>query len=126
MRSNHAFAYGLVMDHRSPSGYIARGRARRLGDSHLCLNLVIFAQSWNVLRTSTNSDADIQMLRDSLQAQQIVLASGKQAVALGGDVNDAVIITGNGNLVCLFKGADAEAVRKFMRAINSRPDLFCM
>jgi hypothetical protein len=70
------------------------------------------------IAASTNSDTDIQMLRNALQGGQIVLASSERAVALGGDANDAVIITGDGNRVYIFKGIDAEAVRKLIQQLT--------
>lgn len=64
-----------------------------------------------------HSDADIQALRLALQAGQVTLATGERAVAVGGDVNDTVFVTGDGNVVRIFKGPDAEAVRKIIQQI---------
>lgn len=58
------------------------------------------------------TDADIAALRRALQTGQIALATGERAVAAGGDVTDAVIVTGYGNVVHVYKGVDAETIRR--------------
>jgi Effector-associated domain 10 len=66
---------------------------------------------------STHSDADIQVLRQALQAGDITVASAERAVAVGGDVNDSVIVTGS--VVHIFKGPDAETIRQVFQHIAS-------
>ena len=65
----------------------------------------------------THSDADIQVLRQALQEGQLALATGERAVALGGDVNDSVIVTGEGNVVHIFKSPDAEIIRRVFQQV---------
>jgi hypothetical protein len=52
-----------------------------------------------------------ELLRHTLQSNQCSIAIGQRAVALGGDANDAIIITGDGNIVPVFKGLDNEIVQ---------------
>jgi hypothetical protein len=83
----------------------------------------------------THSDTDIQVLRQALQQGQLALATGERAVALGGDVNDTIIVTGDGNVVHIFKGPGAETIHQLFqqiwhllghgpcsRTLNSRPE----
>ena len=69
------------------------------------------------LATKTYTDADIEIFRQSLEFGQIVLATGERAIAVGGDVTDTVFITGDGNLVYIFRGADAEVVRQIVQDV---------
>ncbi|WP_414571621.1 ATP-binding protein [Nostoc sp. CCY 9925] len=69
------------------------------------------------LATKTYTDADIEIFRQSLESGQIVLAPGERAIAVGGDVTDTVFITGDGNLVYIFRGADAEVVRQIVQDV---------
>jgi Effector-associated domain 10 len=66
---------------------------------------------------STHADADIQVLRQAFQEGQLTLATDERAVALGGDVNDTVIVTGDCNIVRIFKGPDAETIRQLFQQI---------
>ncbi|MBD2771310.1 hypothetical protein [Iningainema tapete] len=68
-----------------------------------------------VAKTYTN--ADLEILCQAIEAGQIILVTGERAIAVGGDVTDAVFITGDGNLVYIFKGADAEVVRQIVQDI---------
>ena len=65
----------------------------------------------------THSDADIQGLRQALQEGDLALATGERAVAVGGDVNDSVIVTGDGNVVRILKGSDAETIRQLFQQV---------
>jgi hypothetical protein len=65
----------------------------------------------------THSDADIQVLRQALQEGQLALATGERAVAVGGDMNDSVIVTGEGNVVHIFKSPDAEIIRRVFQQV---------
>lgn len=60
----------------------------------------------------TYTDADVAVLRRALQTGRITLATGERAVAAGGDITDAVIITGDGNVVHVYRGADAGTIRR--------------
>lgn len=67
------------------------------------------------LADGTASETDRQTLREHIAAGHLNLATGPRAVALGGSVTDAVIVTGDGNIV--FRGGDATALRQAFRAL---------
>lgn len=69
------------------------------------------------LAADTYTNTDLGALRGALQTGQITMAIGERAVAVGGDVTDTVLITGDGNVVHVFKGPDAEAVRKIVQQV---------
>jgi hypothetical protein len=69
------------------------------------------------LAAGTHSNADVQTLHLALQAGQVVLATRERAVAVGGDVTDAVVTTGDGNVLHIFKGPDAETIRKIVQQV---------
>jgi hypothetical protein len=60
------------------------------------------------------STGDLQLLRQALERGEITAATGEQAVAIGGDARDLVIITGTGNVVNLFKDVDARTLREVL------------
>jgi hypothetical protein len=55
---------------------------------------------------------DLQLLRQALSTGEITAATDKGAVAIGGDASDLAVITGNGNVVNLFKDVDASILRE--------------
>ncbi len=61
------------------------------------------------LLSGTATAADLSAIRS-------VLVTGERAVALGGNASDAIITSGDGNILFSFKGADAAAM---LAAINS-------
>ncbi|MCX7683506.1 MAG: ATP-binding protein [Anaerolineae bacterium] len=68
---------------------------------------------------------DLEALRCAITSGQIVLATGERAVALGGSAHDAIIVTGDNNIVQVFKGPDADAIRQiFQQFLNEAEDLF--
>ncbi|TVP63444.1 MAG: ATP-binding protein [Nodularia sp. (in: Bacteria)] len=69
------------------------------------------------LAANTCTGADIEIFRQALESRQIVQATGEEAIAVGGDVTDAVFITGDGNLVYIFREADAEVVRQIVQDV---------
>lgn len=71
---------------------------------------------FNHLENGKIRDTDIPIFRRALQSGQINLATGDRAVAIGGNVNDAVIITGDGNVVKILKGSDAEFIQQIVKA----------
>lgn len=52
---------------------------------------------------------DLQTLVAAVRSQQVTLATGDRAVAIGGSADGAVIVTGDRNVV--IRGADTEAIR---------------
>lgn len=73
------------------------------------------------LASGTAGAADRQLIEQALLAERIVIA-GERSVAVGGDVIDSVIITGDvtGTLL-IFKGSDAAAIRDVLQTIATRP-----
>jgi len=59
------------------------------------------------------SQRDLQMLVAAVRSQQVTIATGDRAVAIGGNADGAVIITGNGNLV--LKASEAEFLKDALR-----------
>ena len=62
-----------------------------------------------------HTNADLEILCQAFQIGQIILATGERAIAVGGDVTDAVFITGDENLVYIFRGTDAKVVRQIVQ-----------
>jgi HEAT repeat protein/energy-coupling factor transporter ATP-binding protein EcfA2 len=75
-------------------------------------------QALERLQEGITDTADLETLRRAFQAGQIVLATGERAVAIGGSVEDTVIVTGDNNIV--FKGATAESVREALQQVLER------
>jgi len=65
----------------------------------------------------TSSD-DEELLRDTLQNNQYSIAVGERAVAISGNANDAIIITGDGNAVHVFNGLDTNALETIARLVR--------
>ncbi len=57
------------------------------------------------------TDAELEIVQRAVEKDQITLATGEQAVAVGGNVNDAVIVTGDENVVLVIQGLNAEILR---------------
>ncbi|MEQ8464231.1 hypothetical protein [Coleofasciculus sp. E1-EBD-02] len=62
------------------------------------------------------SEADIQSLISDIQLGNATLATGERSIALGGDASDAIIVTGNRNVVV--KGANAEAIQRAFQEVE--------
>jgi DNA polymerase III delta prime subunit len=56
------------------------------------------------------SKQDLQILVTAVRSQQVTIATGDRAVAIGGSADGAAIVTGDRNVV--ITGADAEAIRE--------------
>ncbi len=69
----------------------------------------------NRLAVNTCNDNDFDRLCQILGSKQIILAPGKGSVAVGGSISDAVIITGDNNVV--YKGPNAEAVYQIVQDV---------
>ncbi|MBW4472561.1 MAG: NACHT domain-containing protein [Stenomitos rutilans HA7619-LM2] len=63
------------------------------------------------------SKQDLQTLVTAVRSQQVTLATGDRAVAVGGSADGAVIVTGDRNFI--ITGADAEAIRELMGTRSS-------
>jgi hypothetical protein len=58
------------------------------------------------------SKQDLQTLVAAVRSQQVTIATGDRAVAIGGSADGAVIVTGDRNLV--ITGANADAIRELL------------
>jgi hypothetical protein len=76
-------------------------------------------QALERLRQSQETWSDLETLRRALRRGQIALARGDRAVAFGGDVTDTVVVTGDQNVVAVFKEADTYALQVLAR-LNAR------
>ncbi|UBF28534.1 NACHT domain-containing protein [Kovacikia minuta CCNUW1] len=56
---------------------------------------------------------DLQILVAAVRSQQVTIATGDRAVAIGGSAAGAVVVTGNGNLV--LQGSEAEFLKEALR-----------
>src|SRR5579883_3254598 len=70
------------------------------------------------LTAGNATEAEREIVQRALQNDQIALATGDRAVALGGIATDTVIITGDGNIVIHFQGVDAQALRSVLQQIR--------
>jgi len=66
------------------------------------------------LVAGTATEADRETMQQALQSGQINLATGQQAVSIGGNVTDSVIITGDKNILISFKGEKADVIRRLL------------
>ncbi|MEA5447546.1 tetratricopeptide repeat protein [Leptolyngbya sp. CCNP1308] len=67
----------------------------------------------------TLTDEQQQALLVAIQSGQATLATGDRALAVGGNADNAVLITGDRNIVgdrnIIFEGADAEVIRQYLQ-----------
>lgn len=71
----------------------------------------------NRAKSGNLAPADIQALVAAIQSRQVILATGQQAVGIGGSANGAVVVTGDSNV--LLNVTDTEAVLKILEQFNS-------
>ena len=69
-------------------------------------------------KSGTLTPTDIQALVAAIQAGQVTLATGQQAVAIGGSAAESIILTGSNNQVIVLKGNDAEAFQNTLQQVN--------
>ena len=67
-------------------------------------------------KIGTLTAIDIQALVAAIQSGQVTLATGQQAVGIGGSADEAIIMTGSHNVV--LNVADTEAVLKILPQLN--------
>lgn len=65
--------------------------------------------------SGSQDEGDIQSLLLAVQQRQITLATGEKAVALGGGASDAIIITGDNNIVVVLKGEKADEIERVVQ-----------
>jgi hypothetical protein len=61
---------------------------------------------------------DINILRHAVRTGQVTLATGERAVALGGSADEAIIVTGDNNVIMVFRGIAAETVQRLFRDLK--------
>ena len=69
-------------------------------------------------KTGVLTPTDIQALVSAIQAGQVTLATGQQAVAIGGSAAESIILTGSNNQVIVLKGNDAEAFQNTLQQVK--------
>lgn len=67
----------------------------------------------------TLTEAELQKLIQDLRAGQIALATGERAVALGGETTDVIIVTGDNNVVQVFRGPNVADLRQALEDYDS-------
>jgi WD40 repeat protein len=64
------------------------------------------------------TEADRDSIRQALNAGRITLATGEGAVAIGGNATDAIVVTGDGNIVV--QGVGAGVLRELLASVAQR------
>jgi len=67
----------------------------------------------------SRDEADLQAIAAALRAGEVVLATGDRAIAIGGDANDSVNVTGNHNQVIVVKGSEAEKIAQLLQQFSA-------
>lgn len=70
------------------------------------------------LAAGNATDAEREIVQRALQKDQITLATGDRAVALGGNATDAIIVTGNGNIVQIFQDVNEKTLRTIIYQLH--------
>ncbi len=70
----------------------------------------------NRAKTGALTPTDIQAIVAAVQAGQVTLATGQQAVGIGGSADESIIMTGSHNIV--LNVTDTEAVLKILQQLN--------
>ena len=66
-------------------------------------------------------EADLQAIAAALRAGELVLATGDRAIAIGGDANNSVNVTGDHNQVTVVKGLEAEVIARLLQQSPVQP-----
>ncbi|MEM4205019.1 MAG: NACHT domain-containing protein, partial [Candidatus Methanomethylicaceae archaeon] len=69
------------------------------------------------LRDLARGSLEERALRRAFLSGQVGYVTGERAVAFGANANDVVVVTGDGNIVRIFKGSDADTIRQVFRQI---------
>lgn len=69
------------------------------------------------IASGTHTDADLVALQHAIDENQYSIVTGDRAVAFGGDATDAIIVAGDKNVVKIYKGSDAETIRKIAEQV---------
>ena len=87
--------------------------ARALGEIRADLKQVL-----QRLQEGSRDPADLEALHRAIASGQVILATGERAVAMGGSANDVIIVTGDNDIITVFKGPDADALRRIFRQVQ--------
>jgi hypothetical protein len=68
------------------------------------------------------SGTEIPHLLSAIATGQATLATGKQAVSVGSSANDAVIITGDRNILIQIQGLDAATLQALQAILSQHSD----
>lgn len=69
----------------------------------------------------SRDEADLQAIAAAFRAGEVVLATGDRSIAIGGDANESVNITGNYNQVVVVKGIEAEVIARLLQQSLVQP-----
>ncbi len=69
------------------------------------------------LRALVRGSPEDQALRRALLSSQVVFVTGERAIQFQASANDVVAVTGDGNVITVFKGSDADTIRRIFRDI---------
>jgi len=72
------------------------------------------------IANGTHTNADLTVFRDAIDSGQITFAPGENAVSIGRDAIDTIIITGDRNLV--IKDIDSELIHEILRGFRINDD----
>ncbi|MEM3485037.1 MAG: hypothetical protein QXI12_05400, partial [Candidatus Methanomethyliaceae archaeon] len=76
------------------------------------------------IRRGTYTPQDAAAVVEGLRRGILFIATGERSLAVGGSVEDTVIVTGDNNVVYVFRGAEVGTLRKALpRATDSAPFL---
>jgi len=67
------------------------------------------------------STQDRDQVQAALMEGALSIATGERAVAVGGDANGAVIMTGDGNLVLRIDASEAAAIDRLLQRSHPSP-----
>lgn len=67
----------------------------------------------------SQDEADLQLIAAAIQTGQIVLATGERAIAIGGDANNSVNVSGDHNHVIVINGVEAEEIAQRLQQLPS-------
>jgi hypothetical protein len=67
------------------------------------------------IASGNQDEVDIQALLVAIQQKQVALVTGERAVALGGNASDAIIVTGDNNIVFILKGEKADEIERVVQ-----------
>ncbi len=80
------------------------------------MDLSQFSALFNRIASKEHTQNDLRILSEWLPEGRITVATGERAVAITGDANDTIIVTGDNNYI-VYKGADADEIRRVIEEV---------